>query len=483
MINKVRKTICDYAMVQRSDRILIALSGGPDSVCLLYLLCELKKELGFKLHLAHLNHGIRREAAGDVNYVRQLSRKFNIPLTVAKRDIPKIVKEKGGSIEMVARDIRYHFLTKTAKEVGANKIALGHNQDDQVETFLLNFLRGAGITGLSGMPAKRKLEPAKNKSIFIIRPLIKTSRKEILAYLSKKGLHPRFDSSNLDSVYKRNKIRLKLLPLLKNEYNPNIKNVIARTTQIFEEENAFWQNYLKTIFKNIVTKAKKGIQLDVRKLLTQAKAVQNRVIQEALKQFSGDLKGVSFEHIVAIRKLCRREQGRKVLTLPGGLQAVKDYGALILERCRPEPSYFFELSVKTPGENLFSDLSSKLEVRLQNYNENNIRRFINKMRSVSVGEKFEAIFDKDKLKFPLIIRNKRPGDRFQQLGFSDFTKLKNYFINKKIGLLERKKIPLLIDSQGRIAWVIGNEIANWSKVTKKTKKILRLKYFKQKNTI
>ena len=478
MIDKVRKTLSDYKMIRKGDKILIAFSGGPDSLCLLYLLLELKKEFGLKLHLAHLNHCLRRDASGDVNYIRWLSRKFKVPLTIAKKDIPKIARQANGSIEMVARNVRYRFLAETAGKAGANKIALGHNQDDQIETFLLNFLRGAGTTGLSGMPPKRKLAGLKrNKNIYIIRPLIRIARREIMGCLNEQKLRPRMDSSNLSPAYKRNRIRWKLLPLLKKEYNPGIDKVIVRMRQIFEEENDFWQNYLKKIFKDIILRGEKGsIQIDIKKLLAQPKAVQNRIIQAALKQLVGELMGFNYEHITALKRLCHKDAGRKTLSLPHGIQAVKNYGKLILGRFNSAPDYFFEFPIKSPGGNFFPNLFSKLEIHFKPYSKSNIQKHIDRLRQTVSPGRFEAILDKDRLRFPLVIRNRRPGDKFQQLGSNRFPKLKNYFINKKVSFSERRQVPLLVDSGGEIIWVIGREIADWARVTEKTRKVLKLKY-------
>ena len=478
MIDKVRQTMANYKMIEKGDKILVALSGGPDSLCLFHILFELKREFGFKLYLAHFNHGIRRESAGDVNYVRRLSKKFKVSLRLARKDIPKMAKEEGGSIEMIARKARYQFLIDTARELRANKIALGHNQDDQVETFLLNFLRGSGTAGLSGMPAKRKLARLKGgKNIYIIRPLIGAAREEIIAYLDKKKLRARLDASNLSLAFKRNKIRWQLLPLLQKEYNPNIKGVIKRITEIFKEEDIFWQEYLKTIFKNsILKKSKKEIQLNLKKVSAQAEAVQSRILQRALRQLLGDLRGINYAHITAIKKLCRRATGRKFLTLPGNVQVVKNYDKLILEKGKITRDYPFKFPIKAPGGNFFPVLAAKLEIGFKSCNKNVLKRHIEKLRFMPFGKKFEAILDKDRLKFPLFIRNRFPGDRFQPLGLTTFPKLKKYFINKKISLLERGKNPLLVDSRGRIAWVIGLEIADWAKVTAKTRKISKMKY-------
>ncbi len=479
MINKIKETIREYKMFQKGDRILVAVSGGPDSVCLLSVLYELKKEFGYRLYLAHLNHGIRKEEAGaDVNYVKRLSRRFNLPVYISKMDVPRIAKEKGDSIETAAREARYHFLTGIASKKGINKIALGHNRDDLVETFLINFLRGAGMAGLSGIPAKRKIYLANDKkNIEIVRPLIRIRRDEITRYLNERKFRPRLDSSNLEVFYRRNKIRWKLLPFLEKEYNANIKDVITRTARIFEKENLFWKNYLSGILKEIVTKKNsKTIHLDVKKLLSQEEAVQNRAIQEVLKQFAGDLKGFNYEHIMAIRELCRKEKGRKFLVLPREIQVVKDYRKLILEKYRLNSDSSYEYPVKIAGTNFLFHRSVRLKADIKTHDKDLFKKHVNNLKLIPPGEKFESMFDRDKLDLPLTVRNRRPGDKFQPLGFNSYIKLKDYFINKKISRLDRNSIPLLVDTRKRIIWVMGYEIADWAKVTENTGNILRVKY-------
>ncbi|MCK4262385.1 tRNA lysidine(34) synthetase TilS, partial [bacterium] len=245
---KVRRTIVRYRMLEPGDRLVVAVSGGPDSVALLSILACLSQELNFSLQVAHLNHMFRaKEAEEDALYVKELAKKFSLPITVRKRNVLAFIKRKHLSPEEGARQVRYKFLQDVAEKAGANKIALGQTADDQAETVLIWMLRGSGLKGLTGIPAVRPLENS-----LIIRPLIEVSRSEIEDYLREEGLAVRVDASNLKPVYLRNKIRLKLIPLLARDYNPNIKSVLSGMSQILRADEECLNEVQERTFKRIV---------------------------------------------------------------------------------------------------------------------------------------------------------------------------------------------------------------------------------------
>ena len=215
-------------MFTKGDRVLVGVSGGPDSIALLLALHGLKSELGLKLFVASLNHMFRKDAEKDIRFVKKMAAKLKVPLFTENIDIPKQHKVDGGSKEDLARTVRYDFFLKAAKKFRANKIALGHTRDDQAETVLMRLIYGAGITGLSGIPATRKF----NKYL-IVRPFIETARSDINLYLKEKKVEAKIDVTNSDNAYKRNKIRSQLIPLLEREYNPNIKEALARTCLLY----------------------------------------------------------------------------------------------------------------------------------------------------------------------------------------------------------------------------------------------------------
>lgn len=235
LIERVRQTIKRYKMFDFGDKVVIVVSGGPDSVCLLYILYSLKDELGLSLHIAHLDHMLRKNSYQDLLFVKDLAKKLNLVITTEKIDIPKLAKK--GSIEEIARQIRFDFLFRVAKDIGATKIALGHNKDDQAETVFLRILRGTGLYGLQGILPKRKLV-----GFTVVRPLIEIERKEIERYLEKKGIKARCDITNIQDLYFRNKIRNRLLPLLEKEYNPKIKDILFNMAESIGSDYEFLES-------------------------------------------------------------------------------------------------------------------------------------------------------------------------------------------------------------------------------------------------
>ncbi len=250
LLEQVKKTIQRYQMLGSGDAVVVGVSGGPDSLCLLHLLLCLRDEYDLTLHIAHLNHRLRgTEADSDAAFVGQLAQKWALPATVESRDVAALAEEGRLAIEEAARQARYAFLARTARQVGAQRIAVGHNADDQVETIVMHWLRGAGLAGLRGMQPVSKLEEMrlgeekeavghKTVDLLLIRPLLETPRSAIEAYCAAHELEPRFDRSNLDTTYYRNRLRHELLPFLET-FNPRIREVILRSASIFSADYAY----------------------------------------------------------------------------------------------------------------------------------------------------------------------------------------------------------------------------------------------------
>ena len=238
VLDTVRQTIDRYDLLASGGKVVVAVSGGPDSLCLLHGLRELRDEYGVQLHVAHLNHCLRGlDSAEDSRFVWQIAADWGLPLTRSSVNVKKLVKEQKGSVEEMARQVRYRFLAQPQQQAGADRIALGHNADDQTETVLMHWLRGAGLAGLRGMRPKSPLgelrlgeEETAMPDLLLIRPLLYVARSEIEAYCEAHELRPRFDRSNLDTTYFRNRLRHELLPHLEG-YNPNIREVIRRSAQ------------------------------------------------------------------------------------------------------------------------------------------------------------------------------------------------------------------------------------------------------------
>lgn len=317
--DKIKDTIRQYNLISKGDVVLVGVSGGPDSVTLLYLLKSLSKSYGFKLEIAHLDHMLRKDSRKDAEFVRLLGLKLGIPVTLGRVDVKSLGIK--GSPEEVARNARLEFLFKVAKKIEADKIALGHNLDDQAETVLMRVIRGAGLYGLSGILPKRKLY-----GIEVIRPLIRVQRREIESFLKKKMIKARIDKTNLADLYFRNKIRNRLIPLLEKGYNPNIKEALSNMA----ESIAFDYDYLNRIASRLV-KNKKG-RVNLAAFLKMHPAMQRLVLRLTILNIQGSIRRISFQHIKEIEDLAVNRPAASVVDLPKGISVRKTAKSLVFYR-------------------------------------------------------------------------------------------------------------------------------------------------------
>ena len=299
--DQVEFNIINNKLIKSGDSIVVAVSGGPDSMCLLTILYELKSKfkevhnIEYNLVVAHVNHGFRKESDDEKIYVEEFCKKLLIPFFYLKEDVPKKALEMKMSHETCSRKIRYDFFDEILSDTNSNKIAVAHNLDDNVETIILNIIRGTGLKGLTGMGYSFKN---------IIRPLISIEKKDILEYNVLKNLNPCFDKTNEQDIYTRNKIRLNLIPYLKEEYNPNILSSINRMKQIVELDEDFLDNYTDKVLKNcIINSNKTNIRFDFSNILNEHKAIQSRVIRKLIELQIGDLNEIANIHILDILKL------------------------------------------------------------------------------------------------------------------------------------------------------------------------------------
>jgi tRNA(Ile)-lysidine synthase len=457
---KFKNTIIKYNLLKKGDRVIVAVSGGPDSICLLVLLIQLKDELGLYLHVATFNHLIRKKQAyEDIKFVKAKARECNLPVTAGETNVPRFAKLNKLSLEEAARMTRFAFLKKVAKENKAHKIALGHNLDDQIETFLMRLIRGAGLTGLGGMAPKRKED-----NFEIIRPLIETSRQDIENYLKQKRIKFRLDKTNQSIAYLRNKIRLKLIPLLEKEYNPNIKEVILRTLHSIREVNEFLEKRIELKSKKIMNRKGSYLYLNLKGLKNLSWIVKTHILRKAILETKGDLRQFSYKNWFALHRLAFELQSGKFLTLPGGMVVRKVYNNLIFEKGPTEERKLFarRKKINCPGSTQVKELGIEILAEVLG------RISINKRKS-----KWIEFFDADKIKWPIFVRTKREKDAFRPLGMCGKKSLKEFFIDEKIPLTLRSRLPIIEDRQ-RIIWVCGCRISDETKITKKTKRILKL---------
>lgn len=325
ILGKVEQTIEKYNMLKSSDRVVVAVSGGPDSVALVYLLNKLKKKWQLYLHLAHLNHMIRKdEAERDSVFVENLAKRLNFPLTCESIKVEDFAKEEKLSLEEAARKVRYDFLLKVAKINCASKVALAHNQDDQAETVLMRFLRGSGISGLRGIPAKRQLGDC-----LIIRPLLEVNRKQIMHFLKAKNISFRIDSSNLKNLYFRNRIRNQLLPSLEKDFNPNIREMLINFAENISADFDFLEEIGEAKFRNLRTSSSNAeVVIDIKKFSALHKALQKLVIRLAIKELKGDVRRIDYRHWKELEDLAGRRPSNSIVDLPGGVSAAKKGASL-----------------------------------------------------------------------------------------------------------------------------------------------------------
>lgn len=305
IINIVKNNIVENSLVKKGDKIVVAVSGGPDSMCLLDTLYRLKDELEFSILVAHVNHGIRIESDLEKEYVEKYCKERNIPFFYLKVDVPKLSKEKKISEETCGRMVRYDFFEKVIQENNADLIAVAHNLNDNIETILLNQIRGCGLKGLIGMDFKFNN---------IIRPLLTIEKKDILVYNNELELHPCFDKTNEEDIYLRNKIRLQLIPYLK-ELNPNFVTNISRMRNILKEDNDFIEEYTNIVFDKVIIKIDNSkIVFDFSKFMNEHKSIQKRIIRKIIEKKISNLDGIENIHVLDIIKLLNNNiKGKKYI--------------------------------------------------------------------------------------------------------------------------------------------------------------------------
>lgn len=318
LIERVFGFIRQNGLVLEGETLVVGVSGGPDSVCLLHILVKLKGRLGIGLHVAHLNHLLRGiESEADAEYVSTLARHLGVDATLEQREVKIYRAEHRLSLEEAAREVRYQFFTEVARSVGADRIALGHTAGDQAETILMRLVRGAGIYGLQGMQPLTRWESLVNTRLIVIRPLLEVGREEVEAYCQQHALAPRRDSSNLSSSYLRNRIRHELIPLLQS-YNPRVSEALLRTAGSLAVDFSFFEQHVSQIWDKLVSEEGEALILNTKEITSLHPALQRYLLREVTRRLLGSLKDIEWKHIEKMRLALSLPVGKKV-TLPRGL--------------------------------------------------------------------------------------------------------------------------------------------------------------------
>lgn len=468
MIEKVESYVLEHNMIQFGDKILIALSGGPDSVCMMHMLVSLRNKYNLDLYAAHINHMMRgNESDKDEEYVRQICDQYKIKLFVKRVDINDIVLKEKISSELAGRRERYKFFEDIYIKENINKIAVAHNANDQAETILMRIMRGSGLEGVSG------IRPVRDNKF--IRPILCLSREEVESYCDINHLTPRIDKTNLETVYNRNKIRHDILPYMKEHFNKDIVNTINRFGLVASIDNDFIEgeadNAMKKYYK---LNDKAGIIAS--DLFKEHEAIICRVIRRALTDVSGESKNFEMKHIYSIIKLHDNQTG-KVIELPNNVTALNVYGDI-------------KLDVNNKGIGISSDINKCNKIYIDKKSINNVINFNFDKYSINMeiidnknlnikNNSLIKYFDCDKIN-NITIRYRENGDRIVPFGMKSTKKLKDILINLKVPKEERDSIPI-IQFDNDIGWVVGIKISDIFRINNDTKKVLRISVEERKH--
>ncbi len=471
-ISKVKQTITRYGMLTKEDKVLVGVSGGPDSVALLHALYALKNEFGVSLHIAHLNHMLRGEAADkEAKYVERLAKRLNLGCTVEAVDVREYADKNRLSIELAARDVRYDFYLRTAVNTGADRVALGHHAGDQAETVLLRLVRGTGMSGLCGIPAVRPLDAA--HGITVIRPLLDLASSEIRSYCDEAGLGYFIDASNLSPVYLRNKVRHELIPLLEQDYNPRVIQALANTAELVQDDEDYITSEVERKLRQVVeTVSPHNVVIGILALCREHKAIQRRIIRWAVWHLTGELDDFQFIHVEKVLELAVSGRTGSRISLPGGLEARRDYERIILERTEETGSRMcpdFEYKVLIPGRTHIPEASITIDAEVFSIEDNP-----GLLEVVRFSDAWEAYFDMALIDENIIVRNRKPGDRLSPLGLKGSKKLKDVFIDKKVSRNIRDEIPVIIWGK-EILWVVGLCVSDFARLSPLTRRVLYLR--------
>ncbi len=480
------------------ETVVVGVSGGPDSLCLLHVLCRLCGEYDLDLHVAHLHHGLRGdEADADAEFVRGLAADWQLPCNIEHADVPTLAHEHRLAVEEAARNARYVFLARVAGEVGAKTIAVGHNADDQAETVLMHFLRGSGLAGLRGMLPITLLEnyrlPAtgehgepiqdskcrvQNPKLF--RPLLKVTRAEIEAYCSFHGLEPRFDRSNLDTTYFRNWLRHEVLPLLAR-HNPNVQEVLCRSARVIADDYALLRTLLEETWPQVVIEeTKEAIVFDLAAWRGLATSLQRSALREAIHRLRRSLRNINFIHVENALEVARDGKTGDQATLPQGLMLTLDYDRFTVAAGRGDArGWLPDWPLLPPAtEGLLLNIPGMTPLPGSDWA---VDAVIVDIAELAPGweanaDPWRAFLDAQAVGTRLALRTRRAGDRFQPLGLGGHeVKLADFLTNRKVPRAVRDRLPLLACEWG-IAWLCGQRVDERASIRSATERVLVLRF-------
>jgi len=460
VFDRVKRTIDRYRLLEKGDRLIVGVSAGVDSMVLLHLLNACRETFHLSLIVAHVNHGFRpEESEREAELVQKESARLRLPFEYGTFDVREFQRLGGLSPQDAARRIRFHFFYDLQKKHQAQKVALGHHADDQAETVLLRLIRGSGLQGLKGMLPIREGK--------VIRPLLEVWKEEIESFAVEKGIPFLRDSSNLKKDYLRNRIRLSLIPFIEGEYQPHFKETLLRTSTILREENDYIERGAEEAYQKIIHEAKDTLSFKFSEYQSLHQAIQWRVIKKIVERILDGGRVFEDRGEGEVHKICQKlrlSSPSFFLELARGFWVEKRYDVVLLGKGGAKLSPPFEVDLLCPGRTFVEEVGK--EVMIEETGRDQLGDYSTPPDT--------ALMDYECLRFPLKIRNFRPGDRFCPLGVKGTQKLKDFFIDHKVPNFERPRVPLLI-SEERIAWVVGYRIDDRVKVTEGTRKILKIR--------
>ncbi|MFW5736935.1 MAG: tRNA lysidine(34) synthetase TilS [Halanaerobium sp.] len=458
---RFRDYIIKNNLLDNCRKLMLAVSGGPDSLVMLELFSKFKTQFNLEIAVAHLDHMLRDDSGLEAEFVKNYCQKKGINFFNKKVNLPKIIDKNNDSVEAAARELRFDFFKEIIEKHNYDLLALAHHRDDQAETVLLNLFRGSGLQGLSGIQPKEELAGLK-----IIHPLLEFSKKEILNYCRQNNLNPRFDSSNQESIYSRNIIRNEIFPLVEKKINDQARAVIARSSKLLKAENEFLQKLALSKYKKLVKKEEKDkkVVIDFNKFKKLDQVLQRRIYRYIYKQLNGNLDDLYFDHILEIEKLIQKSQTGRGIDIASGIRVEISYSNLLFLKDNNLMNGLAEKIKFKPGNNIKAGGKYSLESKIIDIKDFSFSK-----------DPQVAAFDYDKLNLPLYLRNRKKGDRFKPLGMSGHKKVKDILIDQKVPKLERDQLLLVVDADDRIIWLAPYKISDNHKITEETDKVLILK--------
>ncbi|HSR04512.1 MAG TPA: tRNA lysidine(34) synthetase TilS [Proteiniclasticum sp.] len=457
ILDRVKEYILNKNLINENEKILIAFSGGADSLALLLMLHALKEELHIELGACHVNHMLRgKDAEEDEIFCSEVARKLSIPFYSMKKDVRGYAKKKGLSVEVAGRELRYAFFKDIMVNHRYEKCATAHHLDDQVETVLLNLMRGSGLNGLTGMSPKREE---------YIKPILFLKKEELLAYLKEQSMEPREDDSNMESIYQRNKVRNKLIPYIRENFNEDFPETIWRMTDLLREDLDFIHEQVGKVKSEYVENRKDNRIVIRKEAFHQHKAVVSRLLFDAIESVKGNITDIEEVHIRDMIALQKNETGKSI-DIKDAVVARNDYGNLIIER------------KKTDTEREENMLHEELKIPGTYVVDGKTIRFRYVERDEIVKDKKLRFFNGDVIEETVIVRNRQEGDRMRPFGMKGYRKLKNILIDKKISREDRDKL-LVFQNRNEIFYIGSMIISDDYKVKDNTVKILEIGIFEE----